>query len=193
MAEIIHINVEDLSADLIEEIKEKYRGAKLQIKVSPQPFSSEEEDWFWQVIAKLDWKKTNINEAIIKPVINYLSTESNERIFLFQDILSQKLHALDGQKFAENIGENAYGKGKYFSGDEFLYIRCAVIANGKKTYEEILKTPAKILKNKSFTPLLYLAERAYLQKNKVELNRLPAYVYETFFNEDGWGDKAIKL
>jgi len=193
MSEVIHINVDDLNTDLIEEIKEKYRGAKLQIKVSPPPFNSKDEDWFWQVIAKLDWKKTGNNEEIVKPVINYLSTQPNDRIFLFQDILSQKLHALDGQKFAENIGKNAYGKDDYFSGDDFLYIRCAVVANGKDAYGEILKTPAKIFKDKSFNPLLYLAERAFLQKNKAALNRLPAYNYETFFNENGWGDKAIKL
>lgn len=193
MSEIIHIDVEDLNTDLIEEIKEKYRGAKIQIKVSVQAFTSEEEDWFWQVIAKLDWKKTEVDEEVIKPVLNYLSERSNNRIFLFQDILSQKLHALDGQKFAEEIGKNAYGKSDYFSGDEFLYIRCAVVANGRNTYEEVLKKPSKMLKDKSFSILLYLTERAFLQKNKVELNRLPAYNYETFFNEDGWGDKAIKF
>lgn len=193
MSEIIHIDVEDLNTDLIEEIKEKYRGAKLQIKVSVQPFDSEEEDWFWQVIAKLDWEKAGTDKEVIKPVIDYLSEQSNDRIFLFQDILSQKLHALDGQDFAEEIGKNAYGKVDYFSGDEFLYIRCAVVANGRNIYEKVLKKPSRMLKNKSFSVLLYLAERAFLQKNKVELNRLPAYNYETFFNEGGWGDKAIKL
>lgn len=193
MSEIIHIDVEDLNTDLIEEIKEKYRGAKLQIKVSVQPFASEDEDWFWQVIAKLDWEKIGTDKGVIRTVIDYLSVQSNDRIFLFQDILSQKLYALDGQKFAKEIGKNAYGKGDYFSGDEFIYISCAVVANGRNTYEKVLKKPSKMLKDKSFSMLLYLPEQAFLQKNKVELNRLPAYNYETFFNEDGWGDKAIKL
>ena len=122
-----------------------------------------------------------------------MSTQPNERIFLFQDILSQKLHLLDTQDFAENIGKNAYGQVNYFSGDEFLYIRCAVVANGKKVYEKILKDASKMFKEKTFSPLLYLAEDAFLQKNKFKLERLPAYNYETFFNETGWGDKAIKL
>jgi len=112
----------------------------------------------------------------IAPVLAYLATQSNERIFLFQDILSQKLYLLDGQKYAKNIGKNAYGTAAYFSGDEFL-----------------LKKPTKILKDKSFKPLLYLAEDAYFLKNKNTLNRLPAYNYETFFNVDGWGEKAIKV
>lgn len=193
MSEVINIDVEDLNTNLIEEIKEKYRGAKLQIKVSHQPFKTEDEDWFWSVIAQLDWSKTGNDMAIVEPVLAYLATQSNERIFLFQDILSQKLYLLDGQKYAKNIGKNAYGTAAYFSGDEFLYIRCAVVANGKKTFESILKKPAKILKDKSFKPLLYLAEDAYFLKNKNTLNRLPAYNYETFFNIDGWGEKAIKI
>ena len=63
---------------------------------------------------------------------------------------------------AENIGEYAYkSEEEFFSVDCFLYVRCAVVANGKEVYEAALKDPTKILKDLEFESLLAIANNAY--------------------------------
>ena len=79
------------------------------------------------------------------------------------------------------------------SSDLFLYARCCAVANGKDFYQEVLSDPAKMPKDLTFEALLYLAEKAYRRKTGKRLDRAPAYIYETFFNPAGWGEKAIQF
>ena len=65
-----------------------------------------------------------------------------EEIFAFDDFLAEKLHALDTEAHARHRGDQSYKEpDEYFSADEFLYTRCAVVANGKECFEEILADP----------------------------------------------------
>ncbi len=107
--------------------------------------------------------------------------------------MSEKLHRLDGEQFARHIGENAYGKGNYFSADIFLYARCCVVANGRLLYEHILQHPEDMPKDLEFEPLLSIADEAYRKKTGKHLEHLPAFNYETGFNSQGWGEKTIRL
>lgn len=190
MSVLIKININELNPQFVEELQAKYGDANLEIKITETDCS---EDEFWKIIALLDWSKKEDDEAIVQPVVDYLSHFSTKAIFDFQDFLSEKLYQLDGQVYAENMGENAYNSQQYFSADLFLYARCCVVANGREEYEKVLKDPTQMPKDLFFEPLLYLASEAYQLKTGEELNRLPAYIYETFFNVKGWGTKAIQL
>ena len=193
MTVVIKVNVDDLDTGFIEEMREKYRGANLEIKVNFEEYSEEAEDWFWKIIGMLDWMREGKDDEVVEPVIAYLSEQPEEKIFLFQDILSEKLYRLDGEAYAKNMGEGSYGSNGHFSSDLFLYARCCVVANGKDFYQEVLSDPAKMPKDLTFEALLYLAEKAYRRKTGKRLDRTPAFIYETFFNPAGWGEKAIQI
>ncbi len=79
----------------------------------------------------------------------------------------------------------------YFSADLFLYARCAVVANGKDTYLQVLKNPMTFPKDVYFEALLNLPEKAWRKKTGEELEHLPKYMYETGFNPNGWGKQVF--
>ena len=60
-------------------------------------------------------------------------------------------------------------------------------ARGRETYEQILAEPEKMVKDETFEPLLSLASRAYKRKTGEDFDHLPAFIYETFANAEGWG------
>lgn len=147
--------------------------------------TSMDEELFWQLISLINWESKDPFEAT-KPIEIELSKHSDQGIYLFQDILSQKLTSLDGP---------AYFEAAPGSSDSFLYARCCVVANGKAFYERVLNDPKEFPNGLHFTleALLYIAYDAYELKHGKELKRLPAYNYESFFNKEAWGEKAIKL
>ena len=87
-------------------------------------------------------------------------------VYLFQDILSEKLYKLDTKNHALNIGEDSWLTDKYFSVDNFLYARCCVIANGQEAFEVVLNNPSEMPKDLTFEPLLSLAAKTYEFKTK---------------------------
>jgi len=142
---------------------------------------------FWGIIAKLDWKRTGDDEAVIAPAVKALSRRNVADIESFYDILSAKLHSLDGEAWARQTGDDSYkGRGKHFSVDMFLYARCCVVANGKKTYEAILGDPKEMPKDMDFEPLLWIAEEAHQKKTGQEFDFQSKLGYETFSNRKGW-------
>ena len=187
MTAILKIKAQDLTPQLIKDIQEKYADRDLEISVSP---SSNDhlvnEDDFWEIIDLLDWSKTGDNNAVLKPAIEKLASYPIHFTYQFQDFLSEKLFQLDGRKFAENIGEDAYQENKYFSPDQFLYARCCVVANGKSAFNEVLENPSEMPKNMTFEPILYLANKAYHQKTGKKLDYLPLFNFETYANEKAW-------
>jgi hypothetical protein len=68
----------------------------------------------------------------VEPAKATLALGAVRHIFEFADLVSEKLHALDGLHYALQIGEDAWSHDKYFSVDNFLYARCCVVANGKE-------------------------------------------------------------
>ncbi len=83
-------------------------------------------------------------------------------IYLFADRLSAKLYHLDTRAHATAYAANE--PDNFISADDFLYARCAVVAEGKAYYEKVLNDPAQMPDNIVFEPLLYLADDAFEMK-----------------------------
>lgn len=63
---------------------------------------------FWDLIAKLDWARAGDDEAVCRPVVEALTALPVAAIQAFEEILAQKLHALDTEGHAREIGEEAF-------------------------------------------------------------------------------------
>ncbi len=138
---------------------------------------------FWEVIRLLGWS----HQDNLKPAVKALTKMSEEDIFQFENIMAEKLYRIDTKKLAEHV----YGNEQETSMDDFLYVRCAVVANGETFYDSVLnnqfpdtlKAPDGI----TFEPLLYLAMEAYKKKTGEEIDFIDTdYSYETCSNEEGW-------
>lgn len=147
------------------------------------------EDKFWKILTMLDWSKEGNDDAVIEPAVQFLARHSESEIETFYDLLSEKLYLLDGRLFAKHSME----KDGDFSADLFLYGRCCVVANGRETFEEVLKTPSKFPKDLFFEAILDIPERAWFRKTGKRFEYLPKYIYETGFNPNGWGADTITI
>lgn len=147
-----------------------------------------DETEFWRIIGLLDWKRTGDDEAVLKPAVKALAKKSPEEIAAFEEILSQKLFALDTTAHARQMGEDAYIDDKHhFSVDAFLYARCCVVANGKEYYDSVLVDPAEFPEDMEFEALLELASTAYETRTGSAPDFFETSVsYETFSNKVGW-------
>jgi hypothetical protein len=143
---------------------------------------------FWKIISLFNWKKSGDDEAVLKPAIKELSKRTAYEIAAFEEILSQKLHALDTRAHAQNIGDERYiDEAHPFSVDWFLYCRCCVVANGPAVYATVLADPSSFPKNMEFEALLGVARDAYQLKTGQESDGFETTVsYETFSNTSGW-------
>lgn len=193
---IHHIKIKDLNDQFLQKLKESYSEEDeitlwLKPKIVPTSSSKFSEKQFWQLINLLDWEKTGDNKAVIEPLVNELSTFSIEAIQHFEDILSEKLYHLDGEIFAQNIGERAFKEDEYFSTDTFLYARCCVVANGKEFYDYVIETPQEMPKNLTFSPLLRVASEAYFKKTGKRFQYTPKFIYETYANSKGWKNRNL--
>lgn len=143
---------------------------------------------FWDLIGKLDWTKAEDDEAVCRPVVEALAAEPVSSTLAFEETLAQKLHALDTEVHAREIGGGAYtGPDDEFSVDSFLYVRCCVVANGKRMYETVLKAPKRMPKDREFEALLQVAAEAYRAKTGENFDFQPSVSCETFSNKTGWG------
>lgn len=145
------------------------------------------ENEFWTIIGKLDWTAED-EEDVIEPVIEYLASKTDEELFEFEELLAQKLFALDTKANAKESGEYGYtdDDSQYFSVDSFLYARACVVANGQDFYNKVLKDPQEFPKDMDFETLLYVAQEAFERKNDDEWDYVSPTCYETFQNREGW-------
>lgn len=142
---------------------------------------------FWKIVGLLDWDATGDDDAVVEPVVSFLSKKTVAEIFEFEEILAQKLFALDTLEHAKSIGEDAYvDDNKYFSVDGFLYSRCVVVANGKDLYDCVLNDPKEFPKDMEFEAILYIAQQAYEEKTGEKWSYVSKTNYETFENVKGW-------
>lgn len=186
MTTILKINTRNLNEAIVQDLKEHYGNAELEIRVHEAPDSAEvmEEDEFWALIDLLDWSEPEDNDRVIEPVVEALSQMPVAKIYQFHDILSEKLWRLDTQTYADAMmRDNPDG---YFSADEFLYARCCIVANGKVAYQSVSAEPAKFPTDLTFENLLYVAGAAYERKTGKKFISIPAYNFETGSNTEGW-------
>ncbi|TWT64792.1 DUF4240 domain-containing protein [Allorhodopirellula solitaria] len=141
---------------------------------------------FWRIISLFNWKKTGEDDAVIEPAVEALAEMSVDDIKRFEDILTEKLHALDTEAHAREIGEEAYQFDRYFSPDWFLYVRCVVVANGPSLYESVLADPTEMPKDIEFESLLTVASTAFERKTGQDFDHVPELSYESFRNQAGW-------
>jgi Protein of unknown function (DUF4240)/Leucine rich repeat/Leucine Rich repeat len=163
----------------------------LDLPIERTPSSSENgkfsEDDFWRTVELLDWTHTGEDEAVIEPAVEALCNRSEKDITAFADILSEKLHRLDGETFAKEIGKDAYkGPEHRFARNWFLRVRCCVVANGSEYFQEVLAEPENMPKDLEFEAILRVAAKAYERKTGRKLSLKTKYNYETFGNKHGW-------
>lgn len=144
------------------------------------------DDVFWRIIGLLNWKKLGDDDAVIRPAVKALASMAIEDILRFEDILAEKLYALDTEAHAKEIGEEAFRPGRYFSVDWFLYSRCVVVANGQELFESVVADPTQMPKDCEFEALLSISREAYESKTGNEFDHLPPLSYETYSNREGW-------
>lgn len=187
MTTLLQLPLRNLSPDELHDLQVKYPDATLRVEAETALHSgSMDEAQFWAIMDLLDWRTLD-SEAILKPAVEALSQFSETDIHRFHDMLNEMLYALDGQRFAEQLGSNRYEENKHFSVDGFLYARCCVVANGKSFYETVLNDPTKMPKEYTFESLLYLPKMAWkLKTGRDDYHYFPAIWYETFSNPDGW-------
>ena len=189
MSSVYKLKLADLNEAFLQELKRQFANAEVEVHVStPRAWTEAEEDWFWSIIALLDWDKAGDDDAVLAPAVAQLAASPIRSILLFADMLSEKLYKLDAQVFAENMGAYSFREGNYFSVDDFLYARCCVIANGRAVYENVLADPTQMPEEETFEPLLRLAAEAYRSKTGQPMAYAPAYNIETFSNKEGWAD-----
>lgn len=189
MSTILKVKVEELDDRFIENMKREFAHSDLEIHVIEQAGAAEaftEED-FWELLNRLDWTDESDDDRIVEPVVEALTQHPLAHIYRFADILSEKLWHLDTQKHAQVFLDDPELEG-YLSVDDFLYARCAVVANGKEFYYQVLKEPSKMPLDLTYEPLLFIAGTAYERKTGKQFMGPPTFNYETYSNEDGWVD-----
>ncbi|MBC7774949.1 MAG: DUF4240 domain-containing protein [Phycisphaerae bacterium] len=186
MTTILRVNLNDLNSQFFQDLNQKFdESAKVEIRLEGKKPHTEifSDVQFWQVIERLDWSKKAAAD-ILAPATAFLATLPVASIYLFADKLSDKLYNLDtrahGDAYLKSEGDD------YLSVDDFLYVRCAVVAEGKEYYEQVLKDPSKLSSEISFEPLLSLADHAYAQKTGKQFDYQPVFNYETYSNKKGW-------
>lgn len=190
MTAVLNVNAQNLDTAFIESIKSRFSTADLEIRVKPQAdkkpiplFSTKD---FWETIAQLDWAHENgDDEQVLAPAVAFLAQRPLEHIYRFADLLAEKLWHLDTQAHAQVFLDDPASAG-YLSVDDFLYARCAVVANGLQTYENVLQNPSQMPTDITFEPLLGLAAAAHRRKTGRDTLIVSAYNYETYSNRKGW-------
>ena len=187
MATILNLPLRQLQPELIFQLKKDYPKADFRVETQAgEPSGLLTESRFWEIIGLFDWTDSENNEQVIRPAVEALAASPVHHIYLFADLLATKLHALDRRDLAENIGEDSYSPGQFFSVDNFLYARCCVIANGKAALEAVLAEPSLMPKNLTFESLLRVASLAYLAKTGRPFEYVSETPIETFQNRAGW-------
>ena len=147
------------------------------------------ETTFWDIIECFDWDKTGDDDAVLEPACAALALRDEESIFKFDDILANKLHSLDTREHCRACyaGELDPDNGDdYISADDFLYARCAVVANGRDFYAAVLADPGKFPQQVEFEALLSLPDAAYERKTGKSYEHVSPISYESFENSAGW-------
>jgi hypothetical protein len=151
------------------------------------------EHTFWEIIQLFDWDQAGDDDAVLEPAVQALSALDHDSIFRFDNILSEKLHALDTRTHCRAcyMGKLDPDDGDdYISADDFLYSRCVVVANGRDFYASVLTDPTKMPREMEFESLLSLPRSAYERKTGEEYEHLPPVSYESFQNAAGWAPTA---
>ncbi|GEP46217.1 DUF4240 domain-containing protein [Brevifollis gellanilyticus] len=144
-------------------------------------------DDFWTLIDSIDRKSLDAGneDAAIEPLQKMMGSLSEPDLEAFEEHLSQCLHVLDGQVFADESGESSD------SDDAFLYARCYVVAKGRAHHEAALKNPKLMPKTLDHwcESLLYAHRAAWSDLTGKDQSEWPfeaSVSYESGSNENLW-------
>lgn len=186
MATVLKVNINDLNSQFFYDLGQKISDStEIEIRISEKNLKIEifSDADFWQIIGLFDWSKKESDE-IMAPAIKKLAAMPVVNIYLFADKLSEKLYQLDtrlhGEAYLKNEGDD------YLSVDDFLYIRCAVVAEGKTYFDKVLENPSEFPADLSFEPILNLPDQAYELKTGRTFEYFPTLSYETYSNKKAW-------
>lgn len=138
--------------------------------------------FFWDTIELCDWRFQGDDEKVLAPVIKYLSGQSDDMIFLFEDLMSELLYDLDTRKLIGQCRESD----KSMGGDSFLYSRCVALVNGPQYYEEVKKGNHPEIWELEFESVLGVAQLAWEMKHNTEFPHIAPLSYETGSNSEEW-------
>ena len=141
--------------------------------------------FFWNTMERCDWTKEGDDDGVLRPVTEYLARQEDEKIFLFDDQMTELLYRLDTRAFADACQK----VDPMMSDDTFLYSRCVALINGPVYYDKVLRGKEKSLWELEFEALLYLPQRAWALKHhrdEGEYPHIPPLSYETGSNREGW-------
>ncbi|MEV0091188.1 DUF4240 domain-containing protein [Streptomyces sp. NPDC050738] len=142
------------------------------------------EDAFWQLIEESAPIGPDPDaEQLAAALTQRLANAPLPMVIGFAEQLSWMLYRLDREVY-----------GRELPGDAFLYTRCAIVAAGRATYEQILHDPS------AFAPyardliwaeaVLYVPDRAYSHLTGEQWDRSTRYSFESYSNAEGWPDQA---
>jgi hypothetical protein len=140
---------------------------------------------FFELIMDVcDWDKSGDDDAVLAPLITFLSGLSVDEIFSFDDIMSGLLFDLDTKK-------NYKRACKYYdhSDDTFLYSRCCALINGEEFYEKVKAGKNNNIWTMEFEAILSVPMLAWSKKynkNCEEYPHLTEKSIETGSNSDSW-------
>lgn len=181
MAQSISIPLSDFDVQLLEKLKANNDpSARIMIRVVDEKEEEFSETDFWKLIGLLDWEAAG--NDIIKPVVEELANQPIGNIYLFADYLADTLFQLDTAEHGA-IYEAEFSR---ISVDDFLYVRAAVVANGKPFYESVIDNPKELPVDVTFELLLEIAGKAYQQKTQEDLIYAGRLSYETYSNKQAW-------
>jgi hypothetical protein len=186
MTAVLNYNLNDIDFEFIQNLKKRFgKSTEVEIRLRDKSPADDilPDEAFWGIIDLIDWSKKASADKL-KPAVEGLAAMPVAAIYVFADKLSEKLHSLDTRHHAEAYSKNE--PDHFISVDDFLYARCAVVAEGRTYFEKVLANPSEMPDDIVFEPLLSLADFAFEQKTGTEFNYVPTFNYETRSNLSGW-------
>lgn len=141
--------------------------------------------FFWDTMELCDWEQEGNDDKVLKPVVEYLSKQSDDIIFQFDDLMSELLYYLDTKKLADQCEK----VDPLMSDDTFLYSRCVALINGPDYYEKVKKGKEKNVWTMEFESLIYVPQKAWALKHQSYVDEYPHFSplsFETGSNKEGW-------
>ncbi len=174
---IVKISLSELTGQFLKELKKKFgKSAEVEIRAKAgAEVPTLSDDLFWKIIDSFDWSKKTGSDVLASGV-ERLAAQETVFIYLFADVLHEKLAQLNTKAHAQSFATNKKG---HFSGDDFLYTRCAVIAEGKDYFEKVVNEPSAMPTDIIFEALLNLPDIAYKTKTGKEFQYTPQQTIET--------------
>lgn len=139
---------------------------------------------FWALISLADLKLIDQEDCLsgVAPIVAALSKKSPEDICDFEEIMSQKLYALDHAILIDELES---------SSDSFLYQRCYAVVSGPRYYADTFSKEKRNLGDFDWCQsLLYVAQNAWAKSQDSDWEFAASVSYETGSNEEGYKPSA---